>query len=463
MNNLYGQAVLPMEILNAREKRAVRQQAMLAHGGSCLISFTLNIAGPIKINHLIKKSFDEGIQEIERQLKRHQITILQQKIWVEKTGCEAMFAVNFDALRIKAMMTKIEEESKLGRLFDIDVICKETGHISRSLLGFESRRCLICQRPAHECSRSQRHDSNIIFEESERIMREYFLNKKADLVAAMACRSMLYEVCVTPKPGLVDRNNSGAHEDMDIFTFMDSVAVLTPHFRRLFLRGYELKTTAPQHLLERLRFAGLQAEYDMLAATNRVNTHKGLIFSLGILCSALGWSEANNHPVNTESILSLCGEIARPSLESDLQNITADEADTAGKRLYVATGNTGVRGEAAAGFPAVMHCGLPVMRKCIAEGKSLNDAGVYTLLALMGKAVDTNIIARCGLRTQQKVQESMQALLREKPFPDIEEIKGIDRQYIKENISPGGCADLLALTYMLYFLEESQTGNYGNN
>ena len=445
------ESVLPQEILDSKERRAMRQQKMLTFG-NCVISFTLNIAGPVKISPLIRKCFKEGLRQIECQLKCRHIKIQHQEQWIEKTGCEALYSVKYDAIKIKHIMVIIEESSKLGRLFDIDVLSEEGYPITRSELGLKNRKCLVCDFSAHECVRSSRHDITIIKKESERIMREYFLEQQANYVASTACRSLLYEVCVTPKPGLVDRNNSGAHKDMDIFTFIDSIAVLTPYFNRLFLLGSQLKDTEPSQLLYRLRHEGIIAEDDMLTITNQVNTHKGLIFSLGILCAAIGWSEANQRNKDTASLLSLCGEIAYPSIEEDLKNKTSKTAMTAGERLFMETGNAGVRGEAAAGFPIVLNYALPTLKRLIAEGKSMNDAGVYTLLVLISKVTDTNIIARCGLSAHQSVQQSVQELIREFP-PNLDMVKEYDLHFIEQNISPGGCADLLVITYMLYFLE----------
>jgi holo-ACP synthase/triphosphoribosyl-dephospho-CoA synthase len=444
------EAVLPQEILDSKERRVMRQKKMLTLG-NCVISFTLNIAGAIKISPLILKCFNEGLKQIECELKYRRITVQHQEQWIDKTGCEAMFSVKYDALKIKKFMVIIEESSKLGRLFDIDVLSEEGYPITRSELGLNSRQCLVCGFPAHQCVRGRRHDIEIIMKESKRIMRDYFLEKQADYVASTACRSLLYEVCVTPKPGLVDRNNSGAHKDMDIFTFMDSVSVLTPYFKKLFLMGNELKDTEPAQLLFRLRHIGILAEDDMLAITNQVNTHKGLIFSLGILCAALGWSEANQRDTDAASLLSLCGEIASASIEEDLISKTSKTAMTGGERLFLKTGNAGARGEAAAGFPVVLNYALPTLRRLIAEGKSMNDAGVYTLLVLISKVTDTNIITRCGLSVHQRVQQSIQELISD--FPNLDIVKEYDLRFIEQNISPGGCADLLVITFMLYFLE----------
>lgn len=370
--------VRPQEMLNAKEYRSARQQALLTLGGNCVISFTLNIAGPVKLSPIIRKTFYEGLWQIENKLKRQCVEVLQKECRIEKTGCEAFLSVEYEGMKTKRIMIAIEDGHFLGRLFDIDVIDKNNTPVSRSQLGLPFRQCLVCERSAHECIRSQRHELVSLQRETERLMEEYFLGRRADLVAATACRSMLYEVCTTPKPGLVDRKNSGTRRDIDIFTFVDSVAMLTPHFRRLFLLGSILKDVKPKNLLNRLRSGGMIAEDDMLSMTKQINTHKGIIFYLGIVCAALGWSEANQRSYDEDSLLFLCGEIASPSIANDLKNINLETASTAGERLYVMTGNAGVRSEAVAGFPSVLFCGLPIMRRMVAEGKSLNDAGVHT-------------------------------------------------------------------------------------
>ncbi len=99
---------------------------------------------------------------------------------------------------------------------------------------------------------------------------------------------LLYEVSTTPKPGLVDRNNSGSHSDMDFFTFLDSSASLIPWFREFFCLGWDHSSESDGQIFERLRYAGQRAETAMFSATGGINTHKGLVFASAILCGALG-------------------------------------------------------------------------------------------------------------------------------------------------------------------------------
>lgn len=101
------------------------------------------------------------------------------------------------------------------------------------------------------------------------ILNDYFKEQSADQAAAAAVRALLYEVSATPKPGLVDRNNSGSHQDMDFFTFVDSSSALIPWFRDFFSIGWEHGDETGDRLFERLRFAGQNAEAKMFSATGR--------------------------------------------------------------------------------------------------------------------------------------------------------------------------------------------------
>jgi holo-ACP synthase/triphosphoribosyl-dephospho-CoA synthase len=480
--------VVTQRILDARERRRSRQLAMLADGCECVISFTMNIAGPVKVTPLVRRSFNEGLRQLENQLARNGISLARRECTVDQSGCAALIAVQAapvrtaaveaatvaaaavetatvaaavvetatvaaTVVRIKSLMIAIEDGSELGRLFDIDVLAKDGQPVSRQALQLPGRSCLICGSPAHACARGQRHPLSQVTLAGERIMSDHFANARADQIAATACRSMLYEVCATPKPGLVDRANSGAHRDMDIFTFMDSSAVLTLRFRRFYLLGRDLRDTAASRMLDRLRYPGMLAEDCMMSATHGVNTHKGLIFSLGLVCVALGWLDANGRQADSATILATCASIAGPCIEQDLRHLVPGDEATAGERLYLCSGKTGIRGEAAAGFPSVAACGLPTLKRLVSEGYSLNDAAVYTLLSLIAEVTDSSIFARAGLEGQSRAQQAARDLLGRSAWPEFSEVSDLDADFSRQAISPGGCADLLALSFMLYFLE----------
>ena len=191
----------------------------------------------------------------------------------------------------------------------------------------------------------------------------------------------------------------------------------------------------------------------MLCATGGVNTHKGAIFSVGILCGALGRLEREQWS-NPETVLAQSAAMAKGLVSEDYVNLTWETAKTTGQKLYLEYGITGVRGQAEAGFPAVLNVGLPKLEAALAVGKSINEAGCAALLAMLADTVDTNMIHRGGYALAKETSENLKNLLEKEPFPTKETLEALDAEFIRRNLSPGGTADLLALTLMLHFLKE---------
>ena len=364
-------------------------------------------------------------------------------------------ALDAPAEDIKTLATEIEESHPLGRLFDMDVIAVDGRKADRSELGLGPRPCLICGGPARECARSRTHTVAELQTETDRRLREGVCAADAKDAARLACQALLYEVGTTPKPGLVDRENSGSHRDMDIFTFFSSSSALWPYFETCARIGRETADNPAPETFRRIRPAGRQAEADMLAATGGVNTHKGAIFSLGILCAAMG-RLPRSFWRSSDRLLKECAAMAHGLVEQDFGGLTEENACTVGQKLYLRHGITGIRGQVEAGFPAVSQAGLPTLKKGLSAGLSLNDAGCAALLALMTAATDTNLIARSSLETQKQTVSRIRGLLEGQPFPDGETLRRLDREFTEDHLSPGGSADLLAICYLLYFLEREE-------
>jgi len=423
------------DILRARDERVQRQETLLKAHSLPLISFTLNIAGDIKRDEWIEQAFYEGARRIEDQLKWHNATCAGTVRTLEFTGCEQIWAVQADARQLKTWMRAIEEADELGRLFDIDVICPDGAKLSRD----SSRRCLICDSPVQLCARNRTHTASELYHRAIQIIRSALEHEKASRIAACAQQALMYEALVTPKPGLVDRENSGSHRDMDIFSFAASASVLGCYFEDCARAGMRAEDT--HGLLERLRFLGRRAEDTMLRATGNINTHKGAIFSLGILCCAAGMKKAD------EDLLRLASEIAAPALQ-ELKTLSPETARTGGERQYLTMGLTGARGEAAGGFPSVSEIALPVLEKALSRGASINDAGLHALTALMAQVSDSNILRRGGTEAQAYVSAAAQEAL--KNGADETTLRRLNDEFVRRNISPGGCADLLAAAYFLH-------------
>lgn len=436
--------VLLAEILNAREARVARQQALLREFCCPVVCFTMNIAGPVKTSPLIRRAFDAGLSALAAALAEY--AIHSRETIHEVTGDEAIFCVDAEASQLKSICTAIEEGSPMGRLFDMDVIDTDGKKLERS----GERGCLVCGKPGRSCAAGRLHSVAQLQEATQKLIAAHFDDADARWISEKAVAALLEEVYTTPKPGLVDRRNNGSHEDMNLSLFVASAHALRPYFTRCAAIGQATADLPAASAFAQLREAGLAAEETMFTATDGVNTHKGAIYTMGILCAAAArlWHKGEIRPT-ADAVLSLCAEIAGAAAEEDLANAAAE---TAGLRLYRELGIRGIRGEMADGLPSVSQIALPAFREALDCGYSRNDAGAITLLHLIAKVDDTNIYHRSGRAGAAFAADAAQNLLKQKRFPSTEEIEAMDDAFISRRLSPGGCADLLAATYFLDML-----------
>ena len=442
------------EMLEAREKRVNRQDTLRKKYGVPVVSFTLNIAGPVKDTPLIRRAFQWGQEQLEAGLCAARLSVLHREEKQAPTGCEGLYAVGGTAREIKALCVSIEDGSPLGRLFDMDVLDTDGRKLDREEVNGGPRNCIVCGAPGKGCASRRVHSVGELQGATRRMMEEHFATADREKVSALATRALLDEVCTTPKPGLVDRANNGSHRDMDIFTFTASAAALAPYWGGCFQIGRETAGLSPAETFAALKRAGQRAERTMFAATGGINTHKGAIFSLGLICGAVGrlW-RAESPCRDPELILTECAGMVSAAVEKEFAALSPDSARTAGERAYLERGLTGVRGEAARGFPGVLTA-VSVLNQALNAGRSPNDAGAIALLHLIARGTDTNMVSRGGPERAKQAAEDCARLLGRCPLPEMEELARLDRAFIRDNLSPGGCADLLAAALFLLFYQQ---------
>ena len=437
-----------MEVLAARERRAQRQAQLLTRYRKTLLCFTMNIAGPQKNSGLISRGFRIGDRQLLDVLERKGISVVHREESLTHTGCEGFYVIDARAEEVKALTAQLENTAVGGRLYDMDVFAGDGKRVDRESLGLPERGCLLCDNSAKICGRSRAHSVSQLQEKTQQLLQA----SVASHIAQLAVQALLCELYTTPKPGLVDCRNSGSHTDMNFMTFLSSAAALHSYFYRCGEIGLQTRECSPEETFLLLRQAGVQAEKAMLRATGGVNTHKGAVFTMGLLCGAAGRLAEASY-VSAQALAQTCAAMTTGILQRDFCRITAENAATVGQRLFVHHGITGARGQAQAGFPAVMERGLPVLQQGLAKGLSLNQAGCAALLAILAAADDTNMIARSDLRIACQVREELARLLQEDPYPDEETLEKLDDDFIEKNLSPGGSADLLAATYFLHFYQ----------
>ncbi|MGT2930106.1 triphosphoribosyl-dephospho-CoA synthase CitG [Streptococcus dentasini] len=285
--------------------------------------------------------------------------------------------------------------------------------------------------------------------------------------AYAARQALLYELNLSPKPGLVDRFDNGAHKDMTYASFIASIKALSPFFERYIQTGWHYASDKPQFIFERLRSIGIEAEKAMFQATNGVNTHKGVNFSLALLLGATGIYLAKNDfktkcvtftPQTSQDLAQLVQTISAQAIQADWEQLDTKTKLSYGERLFLDYGIKGPRGEAAAGFPTLIDRALPFFRQELKAKQDPEWSQLRLLLYLMSQLEDGNIIHRGGLEAWQLVKKEARLLLLSEDLKTSkkllrQELSAYNQTLIERNLSPGGSADLLALTLYFAFLE----------
>lgn len=262
-------------------------------------------------------------------------------------------------------------------------------------------------------------------------------------LARAAVRALHDELQAYPKPGLVSPIDSGAHADMDFTLMCRSADSLLKPFTGLAAAG-----RSGQSFEEALRPLGVAAERRMLAVTGGVNTHRGAIFSLGLIVAAVARAaERSSTGLSPESVRATLMDEWGHALAAHAASGAA--AGSHGAAVRRDMGRDGARHEAARGFPSIFEIGIPACRQALDAGLDGNAASIQTLFALMEAVDDTTVLYRGGLGAAGFVRQSAAAFLarggcaREDWFEEAEQLH---RAFIARNLSPGGCADLLAGT-----------------
>jgi triphosphoribosyl-dephospho-CoA synthase len=260
------------------------------------------------------------------------------------------------------------------------------------------------------------------------------------IVARHAVRSLYQELVLYPKPGLVSLVDTGSHDDMDASTFVRSLFSLRRYFLDIALAG------AQGAEFTVLRSLGIEAERRMLLATGGINTHRGAIFSLGLLCAAAGHASSWEPERLRATLVDCWGEALSGHRGPAASNGALARARHAAP---------GAREQAAAGFPAIFELALPVLRRTLASGRGLRCARIDTLFTLMAGLSDTNVYHRGGPEGARIVRDtSLRFLARGgTAAADWEEqAVAAHRLFVARRLSSGGAADLLAATCFVHAL-----------
>ncbi|MBF6978042.1 triphosphoribosyl-dephospho-CoA synthase CitG [Aerococcaceae bacterium zg-BR22] len=284
------------------------------------------------------------------------------------------------------------------------------------------------------------------------------MDKRMRTIASLATQAIIYEVSLSPKPGLVDRYNNGAHNDMTFYHFVDSAFALQPHLEEYLNIGYQHVEKDLETLFHALRQEGILAEQRMFEATGNVNTHKGLNFAYALILGAIGFYLRNfpqatviEYPV----VFDYVRKMAEPMVQRDFAGLTEVNAKSYGEKLYLKYGILGPRGEAATGYAYLLQVILPYIERRLAQQIEEETVYLEVLLQMMATVEDGNLIHRGGIKQWQAVKQEATALYQQ--VVDGADIRAVLAEYneilVARYLSPGGSADLLCLSIFLTHLK----------
>ena len=400
-------------ILKAREERSIKIGNLLKFN-EAVISIKANIPGDNKntiYSYLILNAFSFLIDKYNSQFD----------YYLSDDGPFVLIKIKSgDLVQIKKDMIEIEDSHSLGRLIDIDVHSL-TGQISRTT----KRPCYICGEVSAICIREKRHSIEKINNYIEKIVKEYY----GKTISRLAEESILEELNLHPKFGLVTLKTSGSHKDMDYNLMIKAKDAILPKFSDIFFAASESKSISSSISL--LKKIGISAETDMFKATGNINCYKGLIFNLGIIIASIGFRFSRYEPRNLFEI--------SKSFAENLFNEYNYDNDTYGDEAYRNYKIKGIKGESLSGFYHV--------RK---ELQKIDDFDITDkreiLVDFIKEIEDTSFLKRAkSINFYLEVKDMFKKL----DVSNSVEVDKINDFCVKNNLSFGGSADLLIVVLFI--------------
>ncbi len=400
------------EILLAREeRRKIIEQFTQTRGA---VTVKANVPGrekSIKESYLLVRLFAETAG----------VTDASRKYFGE--GADGPWIIfDADSADLKEKAVIIEETHPLGRFIDIDVYPKNgRSSVPRGYM----RKCFLCGKPAFVCGRQGTHSASDLVGFLVKTVREYFYRQ----VSSVLKDSLMTELNLENKFGLVSPLSNGSHKDLNYDIMVKTQTAIIPHLTKMFFTGLDGGISG---LMDEIRKEGIVAEQAMLGASGGANAYKGFIFVAGIILAAAGCVAGTGGSYDD-----IFSDIRL--MTKDIMNDFDGSTDTFGKKAYIEWGIGGVRSHASGGFTAV--------REAAERLDDRTDENLLrTLTYIVGSIDDTVLLKRSGnMEKYRYFKEKISAA----DTSDAEAVRLLNAECLKENISIGGSADVLAAAAML--------------
>lgn len=336
----------------------------------------------------------------------------------------------------KMAAIKVENQSPCGRLADIDIYQQNGCQVDRTSLNSMSRSCLICEEPARECILLKRHSHEELTLHVRSLLKPYVSFPQhiyPNQLAKSLSTGALYELNLTPKPGLVDRYDSGSHIDLSYKKMHASIRLLPLLFEDI-IDCYNKK-----YPMQNFVQAGIAAENRMMREVHS-NAHKGFIFLSSILLMATCLCKGDFSRI-------------RQTISNLARTFFANFGPTTSRSTTIKNcyGLGGIKVEIEQGLPSIFEYSWPKYREVLEAGWSHKRADFYLMALLMQRVEDTTAVHRCGLSGLERLRQDgnkLQRCLESRQNPE-QMLINLNQDYRKLGLTMGGVADCMAITFAL--------------
>lgn len=331
----------------------------------------------------------------------------------------------------KIILMELEDSHPLGRMIDLDLYTILDKHsVKRSSFGKPLRKCYICHLDAAICIKNQTHKTEDLIHH----MKENIENFLKDTVSKNIKYAIFRELELPIKFGLVTKDHPGSHQNMDYHLMSKAAHVILPYFEKLFMLGYHASDLS--NLLEQSRPIGLQAESDMLNQTDGINCYKGLIYVLGLVTLAFGYTIKHHEPLIY--LFDHIKEMTKNVLHEFKKTPTS-----VGMKQYRTYGFKGVRGEAYLGFPTIQSALL-----------DFKDTDLNLRLTLKNIILETEDSCFLNRAITMERYQHFKEILKMTDISNLDKARSLTDDFIKENLSFGGSADLLISVIFIHQMRQ---------
>lgn len=453
-------------VLEARERRAeIREK--IAELDTESISLSFNIPGYPKSDEVINFIFTGIVFELEAYLRASRIPFIEKSAFTDVDEAGDFFIVpllpnKFSNIEIKSILEEFEINHPLSRILDVDLFDKDAKPVSSG----KAKKCMICDKPAIVCMREKNHSyeelRSDILDKIHSLLDKDLEQNIAQTITSYATRALIYEVSVTPKPGLVDRYSQGSHTDMDFYTFVSSSSALSFYWKDIANIAFGWDGKEKQKTLTSIRLVGMRMERAMLDATVEVNTQKGAIYLMGFTAFAMAYLLKNKIKPEEKEIREILKYLNVDVVANEL-SLHKDKKDenleTHGDKVYAKYGlklGGGVRREMEEGLPLIFDYSLPYLNSLgyiEPTDAAWNTVLKEVLMLIISINDDTNILYRSNASILSKTKELARLAFESKDMEKLDNMNELVEFCEEHNISPGGSADLLATTCFIYWVQ----------